>query len=191
MACRSTRRFSRTRRKILISTQLRQVRARDGRRRRRRHRRQVHRPLRRPRGARRTPRGPLDMVLIARGSRPRRRDGRPRNPSRAARPCRRRCFCARAPRSYWTKLTAYIESTTRLVLVNTGVLTRLNNIVGAPARRKESGRASSPPRGIPSDGAGRLEQLVEPALLVELDDAAEASVVAAAGVDAVDPDGRD
>ena len=76
-------------------------------------------------------------------------------------------------------------------VLNTGVLTRLHSIVGAPARRKESGRASSPPRGIPSDGAGRLEQLVEPALLVELHDAAEAPVVAAAGVDAVDPDSRD
>ena len=32
------------------------------------------------------------MALIARGSRPRRRDGRPRNLSRAARPCRRRYF---------------------------------------------------------------------------------------------------
>ena len=209
MACRSTRRFSRTRRKILISTQLRQVRARDGRRRRRRHRRQVHRPLRRTRGARCAPRGPLDMVLIARGSRPRRRDGRLRNPSRAARPCRRRCFCARTPWSYPTKLTVFIHSyhgvedaelggfdgdshwgwrRVRLSVtsarradaaadagsdaggrvLNTGVLTRLNNIVGAPARRKESGRASSLPRGIPSDGAGRLEQLVEPALLVEL-----------------------
>ena len=76
-------------------------------------------------------------------------------------------------------------------LLNTGVLTRLHSIVGAPARRKESGRASSPPRGIPSDGAGRLEQLVEPALLVELHDAAQSTIVAAAGVDAVDPDGRD
>ena len=76
-------------------------------------------------------------------------------------------------------------------VLNTGVLTRLHSIVGAPARRKESGRASSPPRGIPSDGAGRLEQLVEPALLVELDDAAEPSVVAAAGIHTIDPYGRD
>ena len=78
-------------------------------------------------------------------------------------------------------------------VLNTGVLTRLHSIVGAPARRKESGRASSPPRGraFPSDGAGRLEQLVEPALLVELHDAAQSTIVAAAGVDAVDPDGRD
>ena len=97
--------IQRTRRKILISTQLRQVRARDSGGCCGRHRRQVHRPLRRTRGARCAPRGPLDMVLIARGSRPRRRDGRLRNPSRAARPCRRRCFCARAPQSCWTKLT--------------------------------------------------------------------------------------
>ena len=50
------------------------------------------------------------MVLIARGTRPRRRDGRLRNPSRAARPSRRRCFCARTPRSYPTKLTDCIQT---------------------------------------------------------------------------------
>ena len=150
--------IQRTRRKILISTQLRQVRARDGRRRRRRHRRQVHRPLRRPRGARRTPRGPLDMVLIARGSRPRRRDGRPRNPSRAARPCRRRCFCARAPRSYPTKLTVFIHSDHGVVGIQwgftlgaaAGSLER-DKVPGAPTR--DSFRRRAPARRRGTSGA--------------------------------------
>ena len=131
--------IQRTRRKILISTQLRQVRARDGRRRRRRRRQGIDQARAR---TCRTPARPQYGAYCAQEP-PRRRDGRPRN--LCERPDHRR-RCARTPRSYPTKVTGHSFAHGFERGFTLGAAAGCAWCAGGPGRRADAIRTTAPAR---------------------------------------------